>query len=555
MQWIDEDHVYMNRTTPVRLTGHQWRGLVLLLLLGLVLVSCGDPLPTYVELKQTAVASGCWPGNAPTPPPVTVTPVYVPTTGTINTTTPTALPTTTPLPRCTPAAGAPTLVPWPTALPTPVPLPTLGPGPIQGGSDTRELTRLPGLIDHIDIAVHPTQGWPAVVMTQQGWQGWSDPDHRRIYAQVFDPDGKTWGLAHQVNLPPEEGNANYGGVAVTITGDGTVHVAWGGSFTAGRPVWYSASADHGETWSVPTEIGQHCFNVQDMAATIDGYIVVLALCNSPEEDSPTRPGLIQRQPNGTWLPQQELRVNARWGSLVVFGEGPQARAVALMTDQGSDNAVIIQKRLADPSGWGVQTIDVAAPAGYVPDNASAYLHRGIAFRRPNDANGIVFTWSTYGGNAVFACTSLDGGQSWGPVETVVAHGVGSEQEIPPPLDSRWSAPAYDVRSDRVIMLWTGRDMTTSFPQAATHYGSWSVPGSGAWNPPQRPGNYGRLIPLVTGAERASNLATAQTANASYVWLAWIDAAQVVKVRTIDMNLLVPIDQYAQATPRPTPGAP
>lgn len=530
---------------------------LLIVLVCLALLTSCASAPTYADLKATAASSGCWPGNAPTPPAVTVTPARPGPTSTVLPGTPTAtqFPTTTPYPRCTPVPGAPTLVPWPTALPTPVPHPTLEPEPILGGSDMRTLMQLPGIVHHLDIAVHPSQGWPAVITTQHGWQGWDDADHRRIYVQVYNPRAKMWGQAQQVNLPPEDGNANYGGAAIAITGDGVVHVAWGGAFTPGKPVYYTNSSDYGRTWSTPTQIGHDCYHVQDMAATSDGQIVVLALCTPVEGDFKVWPGLIQRKADETWLPPAEFpHVDGRWGSLVLTGEGAEARAVAMFTHHGYQDANIIQKQLIADQ-WQIQRTSVAPPAGTVNPDGTYYLNRGIAFRRPNGEFGVIFTWSVYGGNAIFAITSLDGGRTWGPVETVVAHAAGTEGNSPPPLDSRWSTPAYDVLSDRLIVVWVGRDVTTPYPQAATHYASWSVPGSRTWSPAQLPGNYQPLIPLVSGAERASTTASAQTGNASYFWLTWIDAMQIIKVRSVDMNLIIPVDQYPVATPRPTLGDP
>ncbi len=119
----------------------------------------------------------------------------------------------------------------------------------------------------------------------------------------------------------------------------------------------------------------------------------------------------------------------------------------------------------------------------------------------------------------------------------------------PPPDHRWSAPAYDVRADRVIILLVRRDLDdVPWPGNGTHYAFWSVPGSGTWTPRQGPDVYGQVIPLISGATSASYTDTAQMGNASFVWLAWINRWQQLQVRSLDLNLIVPADQYPVTTP-------
>ena len=65
-----------------------------------------------------------------------------------------------------------------------------------------------------------------------------------------------------------------------------------------------------------------------------------------------------------------------------------------------------------------------------------------------------------------------------------------------------------------------------------------------------------VIPLVSGASSASDTDTAQAANGSYLWLAWIERYRQLKVRSFDLDLIVPPDQYPTPThvPVPTTGA-
>ncbi len=94
------------------------------LLCAALLAGCSAPTAqfTYVDLRATAAVTGCWPGNHPTPNPVTVTPAG-------STATPTG----------TTAPGAPT----PTVAPSLPPLATTTPYPRYPGAgraDARALS-------------------------------------------------------------------------------------------------------------------------------------------------------------------------------------------------------------------------------------------------------------------------------------------------------------------------------------------------------------------------------------------------------------------------------
>ena len=499
-----------------------------------LLAGCTDPelQITYVDRRATAAVAGCWPGNYPTPNPVPVA---------------SGSPTPTPYPPCPSAPGAPVATPYP----TPVPYPTQHPIIVNAGNDLVTALELP-FLHHVDVAVHPSAGWAAVASV------WTDDYHgsdggpsRRIFVRVFSPVANTWSPARQVNPPPtEDGNGLYGGVALGITGDGTVHAVWGGAFTAGKPVWYTQSRDYGTTWSTPQQIGAGCYSVANMATTLDGQLVVLALC-TPATAFAVRPGLIVRRADGTWLPQEDIAVDGRWGSVVVLGDGPDARAIALLTSANGSVGHLLQKRLGAAGAWQVRRITLAPPAGLYPASATYYLHRGMTFRRPNGSDGILFTWSVYGGNAVHALQSLDGGQSWGSVETIAAYRAtpGAGAAAPPP-DHRWSAPAYDARADRVIVLLvrTDQDGVVPWPGNGTHHAFWSVPGSGVWTPRQGPAVYEQAIPLVSGATSASYTDAGQMANGSFLWLAWVNRWQQLQVRSLDLDLIIPPEQYPQQDP-------
>src|SRR5919199_242459 len=201
-----------------------------------LLAACATPALQLSsrDPRTTVVGAGCWPGSQILPHLITVTPhdsAIIPDPG------------------CTPV---PTLGPYPTQEPI------IG----YGGSQLMTALELP-FLQQVEVAVHPSQGWAAVASVWTDDQNGSDGGpSRRIFVRVFSPRAHAWGLTQQVNPPPaEDGDGQYGGVALAITGDGSVHVVWGGAFTPSKPVWYSSSKDYGTTWSSPVPIGHGCDNV------------------------------------------------------------------------------------------------------------------------------------------------------------------------------------------------------------------------------------------------------------------------------------------------------
>ncbi len=192
--------------------------------------------------------------------------------------------------------------------------------------------------------------------------------------------------------------------------------------------------------------------------------------------------------------------------------------------------------------WRIDTQNLQPPAGLYGGDASFELFRGLAVRRPDGTDAILFTWSVFGGSAIHALQSLDGGATWNTIETVAAQPRDDAPGNRPP-DERWSAPAYDVRADRWAMIVVRRDLDQPAPGNGTHYTQWSVPGSGIWTPRRGPDVYDQAVPLISGARSASWTDTAQVTNASFIWLAWIDEWQTLWVRSVDLNLLIPSDQY------------
>jgi hypothetical protein len=181
---------------------------VILLLLFLSGCADGALALTYGERMATAEAQGCWAGAERTPRPVTVTPLPVtPLPPTLvnpgdPTATPapsaTALPTTTPLPRCTPQPGT-TQAPWPTPWPTRPPLPTRVAADRQYPViSNHAVFRLPDAILALDLAVHPTEGWPVVAALDVPL-GHAGP--ARVFVAAYDDAGAAWHPGVLVSLP------------------------------------------------------------------------------------------------------------------------------------------------------------------------------------------------------------------------------------------------------------------------------------------------------------------------------------------------------------------
>jgi hypothetical protein len=115
----------------------------------------------------------------------------------------------------------------------------------------------------LDLAVHPTEGWPAVGAVV--WSGTSDPE--RVMVSVYNPVARRWSIARQVDLGPSQIGRYSRTVAMAVSSDREVHAVWGLSdpdFADGDPpmgVWASSSADFGERWSEPIRVTEGCRRV------------------------------------------------------------------------------------------------------------------------------------------------------------------------------------------------------------------------------------------------------------------------------------------------------
>ena len=533
----------------------RWALLFLLVSLILLLPGC-TPRPSYAETQATAAVRGCWPDGYPTPRSVTSTPVSSPAATAQAAPTSTALPSTTPYPRCPPAPGA-TAVPWPTAVPPRPAYPTMEPRAWVGGSARQTTLQLPEVVLALDLAAHPSAGWPALASVV--WSGDDDPD--RVFVSVYNPYVHQWSHARQVDVGASHLGRYVRTVAVVVTGSNEVVVVWGMSdpdFTDNDPpsgIWTASSHDFGESWSIPQRIASDCRMVTDAAASADGIIAVQIIC--PLARQVAVPAMVLRDADGRWHAPERLAVPV-WmyseGALVISGQGAAAQIVALtLTGQHAAPQAVLMTRPLAGGHWQVSTQTLSMP-GLEHLGTRMWHVRGLTYDRVLASGtvqpGIIFMWTGADTpNGVYALSSLDGGQHWGALEAIDTTGQTGAQTLA-------VVPAYDPAADRLVAIYTCCADASWVWVEATHYARWSRPGSGLWYSPGGEA-MGQLVPIALGARAAAATAAAQAAGSRLTWLAWVDQLQQVTVRSVDLIQLIPVSAYPAITPYtpPTGGLP
>jgi hypothetical protein len=513
---------------------------------------------TYAEVMATAAAQGCWSSERATPLPITVTPwggqpTRTPTAWatTMPQPTETALPTTTPLPRCTPGPGE-TQQPWPTPRPTEPPYPTRAPMQRDPISAPRMVMRVPNVALALDSATHPVQPAPVVVATID--IPVLNRDTARVFVRVFDPTVGQWTTTQTVSLPGSHPGSRFRSVATAITPDNTIHVVWGATEYPNLEIYAASSIDYGRSWSAPTLLGSGMVSVLDVATSAtSNEVFVLGV----QRDPAVAPVFFRRSEAGAWSEREVLPLDRAWygssGSLVVSGDGSEATLVALVTaHEREPRTVYLLRRPLTARAWslvGSRTI--------THDNAGEIARgaRGVAYtvRSGDDTiyQGITFTVTFADYPTVYAITSLDGGRSWGEAEQVVRYGqraVGDDGTL-----ILAAAPLFDAAARRLVTVWSCCVDTTWGNKEATHYASWSTPGSGVWTPAQGPGAESRRVEMISGAHSAGLTTIAQPRNGQLAWLVWVEDGMEVWVSTVRPNTIIPVTFYPAPTPQPTPG--
>jgi hypothetical protein len=508
------------------------RLLVLLALLALTACAATPP-PTYREVQQQALVTGCWPDRPPypTPPPVTVTPDPEAPPPAEGVATP-PLPTTTPFPRCPPEPGREAR-PWPTPFPAPPPYPTMDARRWVGGSGQQVTLHLPTWILDIDLAVHPTEHWPVVGSVV--WTGDSRAEH--VMVAVYDPAARQWTPAHQVDLGPSSLGRYTRTVRVGVAGERTIVAAWGmsdGNLVTGDPptqVWAATSDDYGRSWSAPTTIANHCRQVNDLATTLEGHVIVQVICIEGETAFPV---LIVRTPDGQWQPPVRFNLPI-WsfsaGTVSILPTTPPRVVSTLFAGlNGMMFAPVLYVLTADldqateRDAWQIAQRTITAP---VELGARMWNPRAEILDRPDPHGlGLTITFADADHGHAMAITSLDAGASWGPTELIMpAQGA---RRIP------FVAPAYDPRADHTAAI-----TVAPLGEGSTHFGSWSIPGTARWWPEPGP----EPIPLVLGSRRAATTDVARARGSRMVWVAWVEHLAQLNVRSLDLNTIIPAEAY------------
>jgi hypothetical protein len=435
----------------------------------------------------------------------------------------------------------------PTPVPAPPPYPTMEPRRWLGGSAPHATIALPGVALDVHIAVHPTQGWPALAVLQRFNEG-ATP--MQALVRVLNPHTGQWSTGQQVDTgASSNGMDAFGSALVGITGDHTVHAVWGGSDGEGG-IWTSMSSDYGVHWSTPQQLLTSCWNALDMATTPGGWIVVLANCWTSGNDDGPRTVFVIRREDGVWLPPQPVPIESWLGTLALAGDGQDLRITALtvpITDGQRATGHLIGKYVADPGPWQIHALPLN-PGSFDSADVVRWHFRHLSFTRllPDGhvTTGLIFTWSEAERAHAFSATSLDGGLTFGPAVPLVVDDDGP-QTTGAGAPAVFAAPAYDPIADRLVAIWTCCRDALYAREVVTHYASWSVPGSTEWTPPEGSGR----IPTILGSRSAHRTASAQAPMSRWTWVAWVEGPNTVTVRSVDLNTIVPIDQY----PTPTVG--
>lgn len=448
------------------------------------------------------------------------------------------------------------------ARPTPAPFPTSNVVNLNMGIPLQTIMDLPAGWG-LDIAVHPTENWAAVCFFNRAFDG-----PFRAWYRVFEPSRRSWTDAQQIDgKEASNGFDRWSSSKVAISGDGTVHALFGpadgasGDRWGNYPGWSSAeglhyrrSTDKGRTWSPPISREQ-CLNL-GFDASRNGWVAALMLCHwnasstPPDLDQPqgqatptSEPAtgetpaaelwLMRRAPDGTWLDAVPLPLSHEgflFGDLVLLEEGTTAVAVAAVVD--SDGAVN-GLRYPLPDG------PLSVTHREFPDDITPWYPFGVKYYRSTDqtdpATGArvslpsaTFTWNGWERAQVIAFHTFDAGQTWIGPEIVVDHGA-VEQSMP----IRTPSAVYDPDADRLVVIWLDNVGSAS----SSHYGAWSVPGSGVWHLVGSDGQLG------TGALEATMSVTAQSANVGTFWLAWHEKNGTIRARTMRVRDIVPDEEY------------
>lgn len=433
---------------------------------------------SYTLLLATALLAAC--GEKGTPPERTAVP-----------------PTVTPQPA---SAG----VPWRSR------------SQLSGGFEPETALALPGKILGLTLAVHPTDGWPAVAAIRWPFPGVGG---RELYVRSFDPRAGRFGAPQQLALGASAlGSDGFADAALAVRGDGALLAVWGPGDNPQRygQIWSAISTDYGASWGAPTELRAGCKHIAALAldAAWDGALLLIC-----EEGRGTSPVLLTLR-GGAPSDAQTLPIAVPYyagGAALVCGEGDARSVAALLPLTIAGEAALISaiRRIGregahGETAWRMRRTPLpAAPGGY--DATSAVCHTP-----PGEAAPQIDALVASGADALLVAVSGSADALGAP--QVIAHGSAGQRITSPSI-------VYRAASDTLLASWICCAADVFVADAAGFNGA-AKTGGGRWR---------ALGPLLAGETSASLGALRSAPGRDSGTLAWVERHELAIVRryTID----------------------
>jgi hypothetical protein len=418
--------------------------------------------------------------------------------------TPTAIVTSAPTPAptytaCTPGPLTPTVTPRPTASPTPWTQPTAAPPGVKDQPPVN-MSNQAGIDAESAIAVHPTEGWAALV-----WANWIEefPDEAVIFVKVQDGPTGAWRRGLGVNTGPVTKGG--GSPAILIDRAGRIHVA----FTQDEAAVITTSTDQGRTWSEPTPLprpsSSHGGRMYQFALDAADQLHVLYTVDDSCFDCyhyvhAQRPA----DGSGAWIWQDDLTggskqlvgdlttVQLPGGTIRTIAAVGVAGDIRLVTQDGAGSAWVERPipdrdlRISPQNVFWIDTISFTDAAG--------------------QARACV-SWGQYSQSGVFASCSTNAGVTWDRATIIAYHPDDPPDPSLPTPDPSLPTPGpdtepggagergyrpellYEPTTDQLLAVWLFRGRTPA-TGPAPYYLVYSY----------RPAQGGAWLPLIDGGQ-------------------------------------------------------
>lgn len=270
------------------------------------------------------------------------------------------------------------------------------------------LSNLPGYDRAPSVAVHPTDGWAAVVWANV----LPDSDEANVYVRVQDPVSGEWQPGISVNTLPAMQYADHPTLAIDV--EDRIHVLFAQD---GHKVYYSRSTDYGRTWTAPERVATPTAGGDGMAlrAAVDDadvlHVVYIAGdCGFDcfhtwyvQRPAAAKPGTAWSSPTRPLPGTKHLRAD-----LVTFGRRVMVSA-------------------ACPKGCGT-----SRPVVAIRDAGGAWKERRIGGNVTHDdweinwisavragENRVCVAWSHYAHSGTYSSCSFDRGDTWEAAKPII----------------------------------------------------------------------------------------------------------------------------------------